>query len=209
MFCTNCGAKNEGTAKFCTTCGHALRTPDPAQTNGTAASSVHTTQAAAMSSGSKHTPEQLESFRKLGGVLAFIVYAQWVCAIILAIQVVISVIALFEAFKYASYLGALVIIPTLLTVIISVIGIFLALKLSGKIKNKDPGFLRFYETVELVFCGLYVLLMLFSGAGVIRDLIESVIVFALWELYFRKSVRVRVYFGSDEYLKKSLLARFF
>ena len=76
------------------------------------------------------------------------------------------------------------------------------------IRRKDPRFLRFYEIIMLVVAGLAVATAIFSGfrnvGNLISGLLGAGIGFAIWTTYFRKSVRVRTYFGSDQYLRRSI-----
>lgn len=73
-------------------------------------------------------------------------------------------------------------------------------------------FLRFYEMTMLTLCGAcFVLMVLGTMSGYIspeeyfKNLLSVIIGFAIWMTYFTKSVRVRVYFGGDEYLKQSII----
>jgi hypothetical protein len=104
--------------------------------------------------------------------------------------------------------------------------IILSIKLFLMIQKKDTGFLNFYETAILLNMGIIIIAAIMFGmytqsmlgvfssyafgriiGSVVGILIFVAIGFGIWLSYFSKSVRVRTYFGTDEYLKKSIFCK--
>ena len=151
-------------------------------------------------------------YHRLGGWLAFIAYGSLVAAGLMVLAAIISLVSIVGVLRaYSGYLGMLGPVIWLLYVIelagdgfICVFG----LKFFSMIRRKDPRFLRFYEIIMLVVAGLAVATAIFSGfrnvGNLVSGLLSAGIGFAIWTTYFRKSVRVRTYFGSDQYLRQSI-----
>lgn len=201
MFCTRCGTKNEDFARFCKKCGRELSAENR------------------LSPGS-------HPYCKLGGWLAVITYGLLAAVGIIVLGGVIEGITLI---RYAGYLARYwdkvkLYFLCLLEIVVYVPVVYFCIKMYQMIKNRDPRFLRFYERAILALAGAYIVLMLFivvSFSGIFggvhwglfsfgdyfKPLLESMIVFVIYLAYFSKSVRVRTYFGTDEYLKQSIFLK--
>lgn len=92
---------------------------------------------------------------------------------------------------------------------------FIGIKLFFMIKNKGPRFLRFYEIQSLLYIAGY-LFMLFSSKNYGRNYalsrglgnsIVPIAAFLISMAYFCRSVRVRTYMGSAQYLKQSIFLK--
>ena len=151
-------------------------------------------------------------YNKLGGWLGFFV----VCWIINAVRAAISgisdlshLIDLADSFGYDSSFA--------LGLSIILVGngliLFTYIKIIEMVVRKKARFLLFYEVTNIVAIAFYVLLVLvfneYVDAGdIIFIIIMSVISLAIMLNYFSKSFRVRTYFGSDEYLRRSFFFKY-
>jgi len=88
-----------------------------------------------------------------------------------------------------------------------------------QIFRRKPNFLRYFQIMVIVnfmyaiFAQLipsimvgYEWLMFGSAGAHIASLVYGPLMFFLWPLYYCKSVRVRTYMGSDEYMDKAIFA---
>lgn len=205
MYCTKCGTINKDDAKFCANCGEAM-----APVDGRAPTDQPRQQPYPPQQSRPTNPNH--PYHRLGGWLAVLCYGLLIGAVLLSLQ---GVIAAFNIFSYASYLGFKAVFSGLLVIAIFVPGVYCSYQMHSMIKRRDPSFLRFYELTMLIYMGADVFLMLFANrVGFLilpsRDigaLIEVAVVFAIWLLYFSRSVRVRTYFASDEYLRRSIFLK--
>ena len=144
-------------------------------------------------------------YHQLGGWLGFVTYAQLVAV---GLMTVLFLFSAFLVFKYLRYLGAWSIILLLIEFVGYGITCFFCVKFYTLIKDKNPRFLRFYELTMITLCSIYVLILILPGvqanAESIRSLLSGLLGFFIWTTYFRKSVRVRTYMGSDAYLRYSI-----
>lgn len=194
MFCPHCGTKNPEDAKFCASCGKSLSTE-----SGTISGS-NTAPSASLGP---------DSYRHLGGWLAVLTYGLLVVVALIAIG---AVLGAFTLIKYAKYLGAGFLLLGVLDIALYIPVVYYCIKMYRMIKERNCMFLRFYEMTMLVLCGINLLFMVIGGFSFylssgryLKSMLQSIIIFAIWMAYFTKSVRVRTYFGSDKYLKHSII----
>lgn len=198
MFCPHCGTKNLEDAHFCASCGKPLHTEGDirgVQGSGTTPNT-----------GTYAPPS---SYHELGGWLAVLTYGLLVAVILIVIG---AAMVGFTLIGFAKYVGAWVLFLGLIAIAAYIPVVYFCIKMYRMIKARDCMFLRFYEMTMLLLAGAHIVLMLIgamSGLVSLSDhfmsLLESLIVFAIWMAYFTKSVRVRTYFGSDEYLRHSII----
>ncbi|MDR1131016.1 MAG: zinc-ribbon domain-containing protein [Oscillospiraceae bacterium] len=228
MFCSKCGGRLSEGAKFCAKCGTSV-SPAANQNRPPQGKTVSVDFAALQTNGQglikqivgedfagAPAPEYQKyphPYHHLGGWLAFIAYAQLVMVVLLAVS---FVIVFFELFTFLSYLGGVLGAWVFLVALIMLAGFalcaFIGIKFFLMIKNKNPRFLRFFELLTIVSVSISVVGIVLTGfqnylldlTESIRDIFSVVIGFFIWTTYFRKSVRVRTYFGSDEYLRRSI-----
>lgn len=198
MFCPHCGTKNLEDAKFCASCGKPLHT-DSSVKDTTGGYTAPNTNA--------YTPPS--SYHELGGWLAVLTYG---LLIAVALIVIGAVLGGFALIRYAQYLGAGLLLLGLLDIALYIPVVYYCIKMYQMIKARDCMFLRFYEMTMLILSGVHIVLMVIGAmSGYLsvgdhfKSLLEALIVFAIWMTYFTKSVRVRTYFGSDAYLKQSIV----
>ncbi|MBQ9002604.1 MAG: hypothetical protein IJ087_12200, partial [Eggerthellaceae bacterium] len=76
---------------------------------------------------------------------------------------------------------------------------------AGMLKRRNPSFLKimhYFGGVSIAIMLVYGLVTGNANGSLLYALIGALSLF-LWTLYYVKSVRVRTYFGSDEYLRQS------
>lgn len=197
MFCPHCGTKNLDDARFCVSCGKNMSTRSGIEP---------TASGEAPASGAYSPPT---SYHELGGWLAVLTYGLLVAVALIAIG---AVLGGFTLIKYAKYLGAGFLLLGLLDIALYIPVVYFCLRMYRMIKERNCMFLRFYEMTMLVLCGISLLFMVIGGLNpylssgeYLKSMLQSIIIFAIWMAYFTKSVRVRTYFGSDEYLKHSII----
>lgn len=145
-------------------------------------------------------------YHKLGGWLAFFAYLYLIYIPFLLIGGfigifhILSVMILGFSLNYILY----VILRTVGTVITAV----LCYKMFSSITNKDSSFLALYEITGALNI-VWTLLPALIFKNVFPSVVFTIIQFGLVALYYTKSVRVRTYFGTDEYLRKSRLFKNF
>jgi hypothetical protein len=85
----------------------------------------------------------------------------------------------------------------------------LLLLFAMKLKNRESDFLQFYHWICLftVVARFILRLIIGSPLGAFTAVLETMLPMALYTAYFSKSVQVRTYMMSDEYLRRSPLTR--
>ena len=158
-------------------------------------------------------------YHELGGWLKAIVILQYVAGGLMIFAGVLGLLAMtvglgaFGGYAMQSPvaglgLGALGLVGGI--IILAICGIYAAyyFVLATKIKNRDPSFLRFYHIVSIVLVVLSLLGLLGNHeSGQIRSFAWQVIWIVLLTMYYVKSVRVRTYMGSDEYIRQSPITK--
>lgn len=204
VYCINCGAECPEEAKFCMKCGFKLVKREQVERERTKDVGVTINP----------------NYRKLGGWLGFWTYGLLVAGVLIGSGAVLEIFMYIKiAKKYSQYgipLEDTFQLISMLTIVLCGVLIAYCFILSGMIRKRDCRFLHFYEMVMMIGCGIIVVLMIYKkmkGIEItpknVRSLLWVVIMFVVWMTYFIKSVRVRTYFGSDEYLEKSIIYRCF
>lgn len=204
MFCPHCGTQNPKDAKFCASCGKPL--PLESTTGTTSDDNTGLTGSPVLGTGPTVGPD---SYRQLGGWLAVLTYGLLVAVALIAVG---AVLGGFTLIKYAKYLGAGFLLLGLLDIALYIPVVYYCIKMYRMIKERNCMFLRFYEITMLILCGINLVFMVIGGLNVylssgeyLKSMLQGIIIFAIWMTYFTKSVRVRTYFGNDEYLKHSII----
>jgi len=200
MFCIKCGNQLPEHAKFCNKCGTLVT---PVATDPLAQVPAQPSQPVAQYQSYSSHP-----YHRLGGWLGFIVYGQITAIALMAIAFVVSLIPVLRYVEYLRYLGPL----PIFILIIGFAGYVMTSVFCGKfalmIIKKDARFLRFYELTMIVLCSMSIITIALTGfqAGSesLSSLMSSIFGFFVWTAYFRKSVRLRTYMGSDAYLRQSI-----
>ena len=140
---------------------------------------------------------------------------QIICGYIgIALLTIYSIVLIYYFFKYdfasiiklaARYLGIAGTFITVLLVIYAVIYILLfafCVIFFNKLKNKETDFLLFYHNMCVACYVLSFVLLFFDFKDTFFRIIWFTILVAIFTYYYCTSVKVRVYFGGDEFLKK-------
>jgi hypothetical protein len=150
---------------------------------------------------------QIQGYRNLGGWLLFFVVWDIIGLPITLGSMAFSLLFNFSVLTLCS--AALSLVPFLLTVI-SIIQIF----------TRNPMFLRTFQMATILgaMSGIFgtiitswddlsdPFIMIGFAIGAVIGLFLAVAIYFLFTLYYCKSVRVRVYMGSDEYAENALFA---
>lgn len=189
MYCRKCGKYLPDDSKYCGECGESFE-------------SVSYQQAEQPDNYIKQYPE---SYNRLGGWLAFFAYMQIVGIILNIVMGIVDISMLAPLIPYLSGWLIFVVVVSLLSYIVPIV---FSARLFGAIRGRSPRFMRIYELQALVVFIMNLIILLMAGGDVtsneITHLISSVVAFFIWTTYFRRSVRVRVYFGTDEYISHSI-----
>ncbi len=220
-YCSSCGHAIPVDSEFCDSCGVRQNRPETVG-NITPPAISQTGSASGLIYG---------SYRELGGFLKFIVIVNlYVVPILYFIDIIgecISASKVVSSFRqfgdlwgYGSFydkLSALyisiILFYIVLIIFVSGVGVNFALK----IKNRNPLFLRQLQIcwiIEFVAVILFIIIFLIATHSLMNTvsmviafsvrLFFSLAIMFLWNLYYVKSVRVRIYMGSDEYLRLSV-----
>jgi len=223
MFCSKCGNQLPDNARFCNKCGTPLPNADHHSASGKVSfanipavdlnqigDSVKNTYRTIVGENSSPSPtleykKYTHPYHQLGGWLGFMAYGLLVAVGLLAITALIS---FYTTIQYARYIGAWIVFASIFEMIAYGFVVLYCIKMFSMILNKNPRFLRFYELTILTTFGISVFAIIVTGfninSEIIGDMLQSIILFLIWSSYFCKSVRVRTYFGTDDYLRQSI-----
>ena len=228
MFCVHCGKEIADQSEFCPYCGQKIASDSGNEQNAGSGSSqttgttTFTQDAQGMFDNVQGKMEEklgvsdsrpiTHPFQKLGGFLAVLTYLY-------------LLIGIYDAYRVLRLLlGGMK--GGFIPLISNAVGVFICIKMFVMIQKKDTEFVHFYEMVKVILFGIQIVgsvlttiffaITLGSYAGLsigifwgfmLPALLFGVLGFFLIMLYFDKSVRVRTYFGTDEYLKKSMFLK--
>ncbi len=206
MFCNKCGNQLSNDSIFCDKCGARV---SGGQTNNTRQAPAYNGPTNAQNSN-----VNIEDYKNLGGILKYtVIIYKYIGPIMFAISFIstsIIYIRTLHLISQFSYYGsgkaiAKIVFAWLFTTAIMALATILSLKMSKLIERRNADFLKTWQILFIAF----IVLVLISGfatglKSMISTLISLILTFVLWNIYFTKSVRVRVYMGSDEYLRNSL-----
>ena len=237
MFCSNCGNKLPNDASFCNNCGTAVgQAPSDTssqqsqqarnqQPNPTASVDFEALKARGKGFVNKALGDDFQSttseptyekhphpYHALGGWLAVFAYAQPIIFGLLIIANLAGIFAMFPLLRWISGFMATRIVFAMIIYLICFAAIaFLSIKFFLMVRSKDARFFRYYEVALILSVGMYIVVhTILPGINALfffRDILSSGVGIAIWILYFSKSVRVRTYFGSDEYLRRSIFLK--
>ena len=229
-FCSNCGAKLEEGARFCPECGTSVEAAPKAGTPVTPASAESpqpTPQPAP-----QPTPQQVQQpapqqaprpvpqsnvqvddtqkYKTLGGWLLFFL----ICWGISALRALLDLV---QYLRMIAYFGIGYVQPAFGSILVDLVSIGLSVIMIVLIVQRHPKFLRIYQilTIVNIALSLFVIVPLaftmgstnaapVLAAGFAGTVLGGVVGLVLMTMYFCKSVRVRTYMGSAEYLDNAL-----
>ena len=216
MTCKNCNAELLPEARFCPNCGAPCNAPqsdEPSVEQPTVQPTVPADTLPAYQTPSQpYAPPQKPAatgehpYRQLDGFLMFLsIVFTYVSPIILSVG---AIALLIRFFTFGAF-GLKAVAYVLLSLIQSGVGIWFSLRVGKQIKERKPIFLCTYQQRVLfsIVVSFFVSLVSRGLGSAFASLIGSAVGGLLLNLYFIKSVRVRTYMGTDEYLKQSLFNR--
>lgn len=198
MFCTKCGKALRDGSLFCASCGTRIASDDKREVQSSTDTSVlHPIL-------DSDVAKESHPYTNMGGWLALFTYAQFIVGVI---SMVSGTLVIVSALPYLRFLEGWHILAIVLGFVSIIVSFYVMFCLFQMIRKRDCDFLGFYEIwmiMELAVLTISVVLGLSESASTLRNLVSSGISFVIWDLYFRKSVRVRTYFGTDAYIRRSL-----
>ena len=218
MFCTNCGKEIKDQSVFCSYCGQKIIVSETTNDMDSGLNLITEFKTAKddfvkrisgiSSSQDNRIFSNQHPYHRLGGWLAFFTY----CQLLASVAIAISALLVFATIiKYAMYFNGIFLMYVLLFFIAAGIEIYFCVRLYNLVTQKDAEFLHFYEFSRLAYGGCYMLAEFighFAGIVSLEQVWSGGIVLVctagIWLTYFQKSVRVRTYFETDEYLKRSM-----
>ena len=159
----------------------------------------------------KYLADPNHPYHKPTGFLKF----QIICSYIGIVLLVISSIMFIYYFFIFDFLGVIKLVRSnlgiagsfLIILLIIYVAIYIALFVFvivflKKLKNKDSDYLLFYHNMCVVAYALMFILLFFDFIDAFFSIIWFTIMIAIFTYYYCTSVKVRVYFGGDDFLKK-------
>ena len=215
VFCPKCGKRLPGNAKFCSYCGFRIEDEGKNESNNAVFQDKDESNA------SFETVQH--EYQTLGGFLKFIVYMGYLGVVLIGIYGMVVILGLFGIVHGANQFVALLggyglrtgaMVPITVGCLLFLFAIeSVLLRFYGKIRRKENGFLWFYHKMALIslcgllciyfFEGLYYGVLAYFMKRFIQQAVSLLIGTGLYTLYFVKSVRVRTYMGSADYLRCS------
>ncbi|MBE6818736.1 MAG: zinc ribbon domain-containing protein [Ruminococcaceae bacterium] len=207
MICPNCNkiiAEGSETCPFC----KAQLTAAPAPVQGAAA------PGAAQMPYAPYPPPPLtpeQKYQTLGGLLQFLVVVwKFVLPILSGLLLLYALVVSFSGIlnpESISWEGIKPLLSTDITILLLAANAVLYCITAIKIERRKASFLAFWQLSVIVLSALETgaTLMFSGGLFAALELGTNVVLFFIWNLYFTKSVRVRIYMGSDAYLRTSIL----
>ena len=237
MFCGNCGNKLDDEDIFCPYCGQRVDPIEETgkeaiyqkqeQTNSSKPAEKtfdELNEKLQNKLGIEHEDTITHEYQRLGGWLALFTYCYAVTAILVGIYMVVCLITMISTVSLISGMGLNG--STLAIFCAGGLSLYMCAKMFLFIQNKNTDFLRFYETFAIIAIvidvGGTLLLLITSGSlmgGYAAYMIPAILSrrlpsllttfagYAVQILYYSKSVRVRTYFGTDEYFNKSIFCK--
>lgn len=200
-FCPNCGAAVADGAKFCNTCGTSL--------------------AAAAPSNPQQQSYQYQQpyganpkYQKLGGWLLFFVIGWAISGVVSLVSLIQLLPALGTLFSY----GSIFAIAGVVYLVEQIASLAVCVAMIVFVVQRNQMFLRYYQILTIANIALNVLVSIVAVIGSasvleysaaylgngIGTILGGVVGLIIMTLYFCKSIRVRTYMGSDEYLHRAL-----
>lgn len=225
MYCTQCGAQRPLDCRFCTECGAAQVPTQPQQPYPQAPHNAFTPP----------FPPPLHPYKQIGGMLLFIqvlrilsIIGMVFFGIIMLIMTVglVFIVAMGDLitqtlreagqhyYIWSELLPPVAMFGSAVMMLTSFVAGIVSIVSMGQLIRRNPKFLRVYEiSVIIMLAGflVYDFSLLAIGSPMLMQQLVSTLfaagVCALWFLYYARSVRVRTYMGSDEYIRQSIFLR--
>lgn len=219
-FCPNCGAQINDGARFCSECGSAVESVQQPEPQAQAYYQQDSYPQDPYQEPYQQDPYQQpmgnaygnSNYQTLGGWLLFFVIG-WGLSAVSGLGTIAQSIA--SLGTLTSYYGAAYIFPTLLAVLTAVMSMAVDVIMVICIIKRVPTFLRLYQILSIVeLCAsalstiVYAIFLMETAGlligGVAAGAVGGAVGLILMTMYFCKSVRVRTYMGTTEYLDTAL-----
>jgi len=233
--CVNCGNQNDINAAVCSYCGTSFQAPPGAQQFAPQQNTPPQQYTAQQYPPQQYPPQQYppqaprgtHDYHKLGGWLMFIVIASIIGALYSAYGLIGSVNDLGELRELNQFFGIDAPIGALtFALVLSVVSLVASVVFVIFLVQRNPNCVLIYHiSVATDLIAAVIVIISFGSffnslgpimpaseitefyATAIGAIVGAVIALIIWTVYFTKSVRMRTYMGSDEYLRKSPLTK--
>lgn len=211
MKCQKCGKEVPENVKFCPSCGAEIGNTEPLSSDQRYIYGSH-------------------PYHKLGGFLKVIVVFCYIGVVISLLRIISEIstygntkhMMLIMGYSFTGGVHACALISMIGAILIHIVSAVILYSFAKMIVSKDSAFLGFIQRASLtliIVLAVFNLLMLLwqnsivggrmvGAAGIAGYIVGSVLLWVIgmlvWTIYFARSVRVRTYMGSDDYLRKSL-----
>ncbi|MBQ9387887.1 MAG: zinc-ribbon domain-containing protein [Lachnospiraceae bacterium] len=162
-----------------------------------------------------------KDYHSLGGWLLVFVIGNFVSVLYGLGQIRESFTAVSESSDYAAliidYSGIGYFIGLYMLLAVQIFGIVVNIIYPIKVIKRNSSSLRFLQLTTIIESGIFLtaVIILIASIGMDREFFVTAISgifgsaasFVLFTLYYMRSVRVRTYFGSEEYMRKALVGK--
>ena len=159
----------------------------------------------------KYLADPNHPYHEAAGFLKFQIICGYISIVLLAIYNLMIIYYFFKfdfinainlVGRYLGIAGSFITILLILYVVIDVALFAFCIIFLKKIKNKDSDYLLFYHNMCVVCYVVMLIMLFFDFKDTFFMIIWFTIIVAVYTYYYCTSVKVRVYFGGDDFLKK-------
>lgn len=209
-FCPKCGAQLNDGAKFCTSCGSSL---------DAAPNSAGTQPQQSAQPAQQQVPQQpvQQSYGQANAGQDYTVLGGWLLFFVICwgLSALVGVVNLMRYLSIFAMPGMGRIVPEAGSIIARLVSIGVSIAMVVLVVKRVPTFLRIYQILIIVNLGVELIWGIVNAVkaqtygyvvvgSTIGTVVGSVVGLALMTMYFCKSVRVRTYMGSTQYLDTAL-----
>lgn len=159
----------------------------------------------------KYLADPNHPYHEAAGFLKFQIICGYISIVLLAIYNLMIIYYFFKfdfinainlVGRYLGIAGSFITILLILYVVIDVAVFTFCIIFLKKLKNRDSDYLLFYHNMCAVCYVVMLIMLFFDFKDTFFMIIWFTIIVAVYTYYYCTSVKVRVYFGGDDFLKK-------
>ncbi len=159
----------------------------------------------------KYLADPNHPYHEVAGFLKFQIICGYISIVLLTIYNLMIIYYFFKfdfinainmVGRYLGIVGSFFTILLILYVVIDIAVFTFCIIFLKKLKNRDSDYLLFYHNMCVVCYVIMLILLFFDFADTFFRIIWFTVIVAALTYYYCTSVKVRVYFGGDDFLKK-------